>query len=36
MMADDLHGAITQKYPNREIVIDVSEDGENGCHIIYN
>ena len=36
MMADDLYKAINEKYPNREVVIDVSEDGENGCHIIYN
>jgi len=36
MMADDLYSAIKEKYLNREIVIDVSEDGENGCHIIYN
>lgn len=36
MMADDLYKAIKEKYLNREIVIDVSEDGENGCHIIYN
>lgn len=34
MMADDLAEYITQKYPGRDLVIEVSEDGENGarCH----
>jgi hypothetical protein len=35
MIADDLYGVIALKYPNREIWIEVSEDGENGCHIEY-
>ena len=35
MMADDLYLMITNKYPGREIHIDVSEDGENGAHIEY-
>ena len=35
MMADDLYVAITKKYPGRKIEIDVSEDGENGSHAIY-
>jgi hypothetical protein len=26
---------ITNKYPGREVHIDVSEDGENGAHIEY-
>ena len=30
MMSDELYGIITQKYPDREIWIEVSEDGENG------
>ena len=36
MIADDLYGHINNKYPNRFVVIDVAEDGENGCQIIYN
>lgn len=35
MMSDDLHDAISQKYPGREIWIEVSEDGENGSFIQY-
>ena len=35
MMSDELHDIITQKYPNREIWIEVSEDGENGSFIQY-
>ena len=35
MMADDLYDKITDKYPGREVHIDVSEDGENGAHIEY-
>ena len=35
MMADDLWHQITDKYPGREVHIDVSEDGENGAHIEY-
>jgi hypothetical protein len=36
MMADDLYNQIASRYPNRAVVIDVSEDGENGCIIHYN
>ena len=36
MIADDLYTEINTKYPNRLVTIDVSEDGENGCQIIYN
>ena len=36
MIADDLYKEINGKYPNRDVWIDVSEDGENGCHIQYN
>ena len=35
MMADDLYNKIKEKHPGRHIEIDVSEDGENGAHIIY-
>ena len=35
MMSDDLYIAITKKYPGRNIQIDVSEDGENGSHAVY-
>ena len=35
MISDDLYIQITKKYPNRNIEIDVSEDGENGSHAVY-
>ena len=35
MMSDELHDIISQKYPDREIWIEVSEDGENGSFIKY-
>ncbi len=35
MMSDDLHAQISQKYPGREVWIEVSEDGENGSFIKY-
>ncbi len=35
MMSDDLYNIITLKYPDREIWIEVSEDGENGSFIKY-
>ena len=35
MMSDDLYVAIAKKYPGRKIEIDVSEDGENGSHAVY-
>jgi hypothetical protein len=35
MMSEDLYQQISQKYPNREIWIEVSEDGENGSFIKY-
>ena len=35
MLADDLHLEIIKKYPNRDIKIDISEDGECGCNIYY-
>jgi len=36
MIADDLYLQIAQRYPNRCVTIEVSEDGENGCVIDYN
>jgi hypothetical protein len=36
MIADDLYNQIAARYPNRAVIIDVSEDGENGCVIEYN
>ena len=35
MMSDELHAQIVAKYPNREVWIEVSEDGENGSFIKY-
>ena len=35
MMSGDLFDTISNKYPNREIWIEVSEDGENGSFIKY-
>lgn len=31
MIADELHQQITARYPNRDVWIEVSEDGENGA-----
>ena len=36
MIADDLYVQIAAKYPNRDVHIEVSEDGENGCYVEYN
>ena len=36
MIADELYEIIATRYPDRDIVISVSEDGENGCEIFYN
>ena len=35
MMADDLYVKVNSRYPGRAVNIDISEDGENGCHIQY-
>jgi len=35
MISRDLHATIKARYSNREIWIDVSEDGENGCFIKF-
>ena len=36
MIADELYTKIAERYPNRDVSIEVSEDGENGCLIHYN
>jgi hypothetical protein len=36
MIADDLYVKIADRYPNRNVSIQVAEDGENGCLIHYN
>lgn len=36
MISDDLYEQIASRYPDRNIEITVSEDGENGATIIYN
>lgn len=35
MIADDLYIEIAQRYPDRAVWIEVSEDGENGCFVKY-
>ena len=35
MMSDDLYDAIRDRYPDREVWIEISEDGENGSFIKY-
>lgn len=36
MIADDLYLQIASRYPGRTVIIEVAEDGENGCTITYN
>ena len=36
MLSDDLYNQIATRYPDRDITITVSEDGENGATIYYN
>ena len=36
MISDELYTYIANRYPNRDIEITVSEDGENGATIYYN
>ena len=36
MISDDLYETIASRYPNRDVEITVSEDGENGATIVYN
>ena len=35
MMADDLYEQIAERYPDRAVWIEVSEDGENGATCYY-
>jgi len=35
MMSEELYDMISNKYPGREVWIEVSEDGENGSFIKY-
>lgn len=35
MMAEDLYSEINKKYPDREVIINVSEDGENGAEVHF-
>ena len=35
MIAEELYTQINARYPGRAVWIDVSEDGENGCHIQF-
>jgi len=36
MLSDDLYLQLANKYPGRNMKIQVSEDGECGCLIEYN
>jgi hypothetical protein len=35
MISDDLYEEIASRYPDRDVEITVSEDGENGATIVY-
>lgn len=35
MIADELYLKIIERYPGREVQIEVAEDGENGCRMTY-
>jgi hypothetical protein len=35
MIADELFTQIAMRYVDRDVIISVSEDGENGCEIVY-
>jgi hypothetical protein len=35
MLADDLYLQLANRYPDRFMAIEVSEDGECGCRIEY-
>jgi len=35
MLARELYKYIKVEYPNRECAIEVSEDGENGCRLVF-
>jgi hypothetical protein len=36
MIAEDLYAIISDRYPDRAVEIEVSEDNENGCNIKWN
>ena len=36
MISDDLYDKISQTYPDRDVIISVAEDNENGSKIYYN
>lgn len=36
MIAEELYHIIADRYPSRNIWIEISEDGENGCYIEFN
>lgn len=35
MIAEDLYKQINARYPGRTVCIEVSEDGENGCRMLW-
>ena len=35
MLADDLYTQLVQRYPGRSMTIEVNEDGECGCSVVY-
>ena len=35
MIAKDLHEKLIAQWPDRDYVIEVSEDGENGCRMYF-
>lgn len=35
MIAEEVYDKIAARHPGRAVWIDVSEDGENGCHIQF-
>jgi hypothetical protein len=36
MIARDLHAKLITTWPDRDYVVEVSEDGENGCRLYFN
>jgi len=36
MIAEDLYAKINEKYPNRKVIIEIAEDGENGAVMEWN
>jgi hypothetical protein len=35
MISDELADKIEEKYPDRHVIIEISEDGENGSFATY-